>query len=74
MKEQEYFNLKIAHFIKKYRPDHIDERAALEFEAELIGLIRATHMQAVEPFALRLADAMKLQQMFPFPTTPDKKS
>lgn len=73
-KEAEMLNRRIADFMRKWRPDHPDDRReALEFEADLIGLIRAAHMQATEPFARRLRDCMKLQPMFPFPTPPEKK-
>jgi hypothetical protein len=51
MKEQEFLNLRIAHFIRRYKPK--DEYEAQQFEAELIGFIRTAHMQATEPFVRR---------------------
>ena len=66
-KEAEILNLRIAEFMRRYRPSHEDDaQEACRFEADLFGLIRAAHMQATEPFARRLADAMKLQPLFPF--------
>jgi len=51
MKEEEYLNLRIAHFIRRYKPK--DEYEAEQFESELIGFIRTAHMQATEPFVRR---------------------
>lgn len=62
-KGQAFLNQRIAHFLQRYRPE--DEHDARRFEEDLLGLILTTRMQAVEPFARQLGNAMALHPIFP---------
>ena len=64
-REMDHLSLRIADFMRRYRPD--SDREIFQFEADLIAIVQTAHMQAVEPFARKLADAMRMLPAFPFP-------
>ena len=67
MREHDHLNLRIADFIRRYKPkDEYDVREveAELIEAELIEIIRMAHMQATESFARNYAAMEACCQLF----------